>query len=119
MSTPAVSGGVDRHAGYNKSRLFLVSCLALTTAGISAALRSNTGSDIERIFLQPIDRVHSGEMIGKILGVPFLGVAITIAIERPLLDFIGMGFLLPMSGALFSVGMLLMMFAGDLASGAG
>ncbi len=86
MSTPVVSGDVDRHAGYDKTRLFLVSCLALTTAGINASLRSNTGSDIERIFLQPIDRVHSGEMIGSILGVPFLGFAITIAIGSPLLD---------------------------------
>jgi hypothetical protein len=119
MSTTVASSGVDRHAGYNKTRLFLVSCLALTTAGINASLRSNTGSDIERIFLQPIDRVHSGEMIGNILGVPFLGFAITIAIGSPLLDYIGMGFLLPMSGVLFSIGMLLMMFAGSLASGAG
>ena len=119
MSTPVISSSVDRHAAYNKTRLFLVSCLALTMAGINASLRSNTGDDIERIFLQPIDKLHSGEMIGTILGVPFLGFAITIAIGSPLLDYIGMGFLLPLSGILFSAGMLLMMFAGKLASGAG
>jgi len=116
MSTPVISP--DRHAGYKKSRLFFVSCLALTMAGINASLRSNTGADIEKIFLQPIDKVHSGTMIGNVLAVPFLGFAITIAVGSPLLDYIGMGFLLPMSGVLLSIGMLLMMFAGSLASGA-
>ena len=41
---------VDRHAGYNKTRLFLVSLLALFTAGVGASLRSNVASDLQRIF---------------------------------------------------------------------
>ena len=53
------------------------------------------------------------------LGVPFLGFAITIAISSPLLDAIGMAFLLPLSGILISAGMATMAFAGNLASGAG
>ena len=40
-------------------------------------------------------------MIGAILGVPFLGFAFTIAIGSPLLDYIGMGLLLPLSGVCF------------------
>ena len=32
----------DRHADYNKTRLFLVSCLALTMAGINNSMRANT-----------------------------------------------------------------------------
>ena len=121
MSTSAAyPRDVDRHAGYNKTRLFLVSCLALTMAGINAiAPRRTRRRDLQRIFLEPIDKVHSGEMIGNMLGVPFLGFAITIAIGSPLLDYIGMGLLLPLSGILFSTGMLIMMFAGNLASGAG
>ena len=58
-------------------------------------------------------------MIATVLGVPFLGFAITIAIGSPLLDYIGMRLLLPLSGLLFTVGTLIMLFAGQLASGAG
>ena len=43
-------------------------------------------------------------MIATVLGVPFLGFAITIAIGSPLLDYIGMGLLLPLSGFCFTVG---------------
>ena len=117
MSTPVAAAGVNRHAAYDKTRLFFVSALALTMAGINASLRANTAADLQRVFLDPIDKAHSAEMIASILGLPFLGYAVTIAIGSPLLDFIGMGLLLPMAGVLFSAGMLLMMFAGDLASG--
>jgi MFS family permease len=114
----AVASPVDRHAAYNRPRLFLVSLLALFTAGVGASLRSNIASDLQRIFFDPIDRAHSAEMIGSVLGVPFLGYAFTIAIGSPLLDAIGMGVLLPMSGVLFIIGTLIILFAGTLASGA-
>jgi hypothetical protein len=96
-----------------------VSSLALCTAGIANAIRADTASDLQRVFLDPIDKAHSAEMIASVLGVPFLGFAITIAVSSPLLDVIGMGFLLPLSGLLISLGMLLMAFAGDLAAGRG
>jgi len=103
---------------YRKTRLFFASALALVMAGMNAALRADTASDLQRIFLDPIDAVHSAERIATILGLPFLGFAITIAIGSPLLDFIGMRLLLPLSGLFFSLGMLGMIFAGHLASGA-
>jgi MFS family permease len=118
MNLSALSQAVNRHSGYQKGRLFFVSSLALTMAGINASLRANSAADLQRIFLDPIDKVHSAEMIASILGLPFLGYAVTIAIGSPLLDYIGMGLLLPLSGVLFSIGMLMMMFAGSLASGA-
>ena len=119
MNLSALSQAVNRHSGYKKGRLFLVSSLALTMAGINASLRANTGADLQRIFLDPIDKVHSAEMIASILALPFLGFAVTIAIGSPLLDYIGMGLLLPLAGVMFSAGMLMMIFAGSLASGAG
>jgi len=106
---------VDKHAAYNRTRLFVVSLLALFTAGAGAALRSNIAGDLQRIFFDPIDKAHSAEMIGAVLGVPFLGYAFTIAIGSPLLDAIGMGVLLPMSGVLFIAGTLIILFAGSLA----
>jgi len=119
MSTPAHSTAIsDRHAAYRTTRLFLVSSLALATAGINASLRAATAADLQRVFLDPVDKVHSAEHIGNILGVPRFIFKQTIAIGSPLLDIIGMGLLLPLSAILFSAGMLIMIFAGSLASGA-
>jgi MFS family permease len=115
----ATAAATSSASAINKSRLFFAGSLALTMAGINSSFRANTASDLQRIFLDPIDKAHSAGMIGTILGLPFLGYAVTIAIGSPLLDAIGMGLLLPLSGVLFSIGMLIMMFAGSLASGPG
>lgn len=116
MSTTIIPA-LDRHTGYKKSRLFFVSAMALTMAGVNASLRANTAADLQRIFLDPIDPIHSAAMIAKILGVPFLGFALTIAIGSPLLDYIGMKLLLPLSGFAFSIGMMLILFADRMATG--
>jgi MFS family permease len=118
MSAPITAGAV-RHAAYNKPRLFLVSVLALFTAGLAASLRADIATDLQRIFLDPIDKAHSAEMIGSILGVPFLGFAFTIAIGSPLLDAIGMAIMLPLSGVCFIAGTLIILLAGSIAGGAG
>ena len=94
-----------------------MSTMALASAGIAYSIRANTAADLQRVFLDPIDRAHSAEMIATILGVPFLAFAITIAIGSPLLDVIGMRVLLPLSPILLSVGMLMMAFAGNFVSG--
>ena len=103
---------------YRKARLFLVSSLALTMAGVGSALRANTAGDLQRVFFDPIDSLHSAQMIGSALGVAFLGFAFTIAIGSPLLDKIGMGRLLGASGACFIMGTLIVIFAGNMAQGA-
>jgi MFS family permease len=104
---------------YAQTRLFIVSSLALTMAGIGASLRANTATDLQRVFFDPIDKAHSAEMIANVLGLPFLGFAATIAIGSPLLDYIGMGLLLPMAGVCFTAGALIMIFAGSMAAGTG
>ncbi len=114
MTTPAATG-LDRHAAYNKSRLFLVSVLALFTAGLGASIRSNIADDLRRIFFDPIDKAHSAEMIGAVLGVAFLGFALTIAIASPFVDKIGMALLLPLSAICFIAGSLTILFAERLA----
>ena len=53
----------DRHAAYDKGRLFLVSVIALVTAGIAASIRGNLAAVLQHQFLDPIDPVHSAEMI--------------------------------------------------------
>ncbi len=112
MSAPAAAP-----IQYNKNRLFWTSSLALFTAGVANALRSSTASELQHTYLDPIDKLHSAEMVGTITSIPFLAFAITIAVSSPLLDIIGMGLLLPLAAILIPVGMALMGFAGNFASG--
>jgi MFS family permease len=110
------SPAAERHADYDKRRLFFASVLALVMAGVAGALRADVATDLQRIFFDPIDKAHSAAMIGAVLGVPFLGFAFTIAIGSPLLDSIGMGVLLPMAGVSSLLGTLTFLFASQLAT---
>jgi hypothetical protein len=105
---------VDRHADYDRRKLFIVSVIALVAAGMSFALRSSIAGDLQATFLDPIDKLHSAESINSILGVAFLGFAFTIAIGSPLLDVLGMGRLLALSSACFIAGTLTIVFAAQL-----
>jgi MFS family permease len=118
-TVPATGKHVDPHAHYDKRKLFILSVMALVTAGLSFGIRSSAAGEIRATFFDPIDPIRSAEMIGAVLGVAFLGFAFTIAIGSPLLDYLGMGPLLKLSSICFMAGTLLVIFAGDLAQGPG
>jgi predicted MFS family arabinose efflux permease len=105
---------VDKHAEYNKSKLFLLSVIALATAGIGFSIRGDIGGALQGHFFDPIDRLHSAEMTAQVLGIVFMGFALAIAIGSPLLDFFGMGRLLGVSAVCFVVGNLVVLFADHL-----
>jgi MFS family permease len=109
----------DRHAAYNKKALFLLSVLALTTTGIGFSIRGNIASELQMDLFDPIDKLHSAEMVATALGVVFLGFAFTIAIGSPLLDYIGMGRLLTLSGICFVVGTTIVLCSRTLAAAQG
>lgn len=110
--TPSTSGPII----YNKRRLFIVSVLALVTAGIAASIRGNLADILQHQFLDPIDPVHSAEMIGTVLGVAFLGFALTIMIGSPMLDYLGMRLLLGLASVCFIAGTLILIFATPLSA---
>ncbi len=106
----------NRHSEYNKSKLFILSVIALVTAGIAASIRASIANDIKTIFFDPIDSLNSAGMVGTVLGVAFLGFAVSIAIGSPLLDAIGMGRVLAIACACFLAGTLTVLFVGQLAA---
>ena len=108
------SASADRHAEYDKGKLFVLSVIALTTAGISFSLRSSVAEVLRTTFFDPIDKLHSAEMIGGALGVAFLGFAFTIAVASPILDNLGIGRVLQASSLCFILGTLGVIFAADL-----
>jgi len=106
----------DRHAAYDKGRLFLVSVIALVTAGVAASIRGNLAAVLQHQFLDPIDPAHSAQMIGAVLGVAFFGFALTIMIGSPLLDYLGMRLLLALSSISFIAGTLILICAAPLSA---
>ena len=106
-----MSQAPDRHAEYDKSKLFVLSVIALSTAGISFSLRSSVAEVLRTTFFDPIDKLHSAEMIGAALGVAFLGFAFTIALASPVLDNLGIGRVLQASSLCFIGGTLIVIFA--------
>src|SRR5882762_911383 len=111
MSAPAT---VDRHAEYNKPKLFVLSVIALATAGMAFGIRGDIGGALQGHFFDPIDPANSARLIGEVVGILFLGFAFAIAIGSPLLDFFGMGRLLGVSSLCFAGGTLIVLFADQL-----
>lgn len=104
----------DPHAGYNKTKLFVLSVIALATAGMAFGIRGDIGGDLKGHFFDPIDPANSATLTGEVLGILFLGFAFAIAIGSPLLDFFGMGRLLGVSSFCFTCGTLIVLFADTL-----
>jgi MFS family permease len=117
MASTSTAAAIDRHADYNKSKLFLISIIALVTAGVSFSMRSSIATALRTTFFDPINATHSEQMIGSVLGIASLGFAITIAVGSPLCDYLGMGTLLMLSSFCFMAGTLIVDFAGQLATG--
>jgi MFS family permease len=117
MASTSTVAAIDRHADYNKSKLFLISIIALVTAGVSFSMRSSIATALRTTFFDPINATHSEQMIGSVLGIASLGFAITIAVGSPLCDYLGMGTLLMLSSFCFMAGTLVVDFAGQLATG--
>jgi MFS family permease len=117
MASTSTAAAIDRHADYNKSKLFLISIIALITAGVSFSMRSSIAAALRTTFFDPINATHSEQMIGSVLGIASLGFAITIAVGSPLCDYLGMGTLLILSSFCFMAGTLIVDFAGQLATG--
>jgi MFS family permease len=117
MASTTTAASVDRHAAYDKARIFILSVIALTTAGINSATQTAIASDLQKTFFDPLDPLTSAQKIGSVLGVSFLGFAFTIAIGSPLLDYLGMGRLLTLSAFCFIAGSLTEIFAGSITTG--
>jgi MFS family permease len=94
----------------NRTLLLIISCLAYMAIGFHFSIRSGLAGDLAGVFSQA-DAAHSSEMVGSVLGVCFLGYAITMFIVSPLIDAIGMGLLMRLSGSFIVAGTVLAMAA--------
>tara|TARA_R110002096_G_scaffold432240_1_gene648669 strand:+ start:85951 stop:87219 length:1269 start_codon:yes stop_codon:yes gene_type:complete len=92
--------------------------MALFTIAISMSLGATVAADLKTNFLDPIDFKTSATMIGEILGIIFLGFSVTLFLVSPFMDTIGMGRAITLAASLIIIGNAIVIFAGDIASGA-
>ena len=112
--TPLPYAAVDRHASYDKRRIFIISVIALVTAGVSASIRGNLADVFQHQFLDALYPANSATKLGEILGIPFAGFALTIMFGSPILDFFGMAKLLALSSFCFISGTSIVLFTPQL-----
>ena len=77
-------------------------------------MRSSVAGDLKGVFTK-VDPLRSAGMVGSVLGVPFLGYAITLFLISPLIDAIGMGLLMRLSGVLIAIGTVIVISAEHIA----
>ena len=103
---------------YPARRIFVISTLALFTAGLSFSLRAAIIGAIETEILVGIDPLRSSELAGRLLGTAFLGFAVTLGLGSVVLDRFGMGRMLAAAGICFSAGTAIVVGASSLVGGA-
>ncbi len=108
LSAPSTSSA---HAGYNPNRLFLLSCVSLVTAAFVFSIRAAIIPELAEAFGM------NNEKINGIAGLAFLGFALTVFIGSPACDWVGMGRLLFIAGALHIAGAGATIFAKELSGG--
>lgn len=106
------SGGIV----YDRQKLFILSVIALVTAGMAFSIRASILGDLSKVFFESADPLHAAGLIAAAAAVNFLGFAVAIFIGSPLCDVLGMGRLLALAGLLFLVGTCTTLFAGSIAS---
>src|SRR5471030_3562033 len=76
-------------APLRRGRLFIVALMALFTAGAAVSTRAATAVHMRSEFLDPINKLNAGEMLGTVLGAAFAGFAITLLLVSAVLAKIG------------------------------
>ncbi len=109
---------MNARSDYPTTRIFVISTLALFTAGVSFSLRAAIIGSIEAEILAPLDPMHSGTLAGTLLGTAFLGFALTLGLGSAVLDRFGMGRMLAAAGLCFAGGTAIVVGAALLAEGA-
>ena len=101
-------------APLRRGRIFAAALLTLFTAGAAVSLRAVTAVHIRTEFLDPIDAVNAGAMLGTVLGAAFIGFAITLFLVSPVLAWVGFRRALLAAAALMVAGFMIVAHAGML-----
>jgi MFS family permease len=95
----------------NHRSVFWICVLALFIAAFANSVRAGAAGAMKAALLDPVDPLHSGEMIGAVLGSSFLGFALSLLVISPLLDRIGAKRIVLFAAACFIIGPGLVLIA--------
>ncbi len=101
------------HRTGNSTKIYIMSCIALLSIGFSFSLRTSIAGDLAQLF-DTTDPLRSSAMVGAVLGLAFLGYAITLFVVSPFLNAIGMGRLMKASAVFLTAGTLIIAFSEHL-----
>jgi MFS family permease len=104
----------DTATPLRRGRIFIVTLLALFTAGAAVSLRAVTAVHMRTDYLDAIDKVRAGEMLGTVLGAAFIGFALTLFFVSPVLAAIGFRRALIAAATLLVAGFVLVGHAASL-----
>ena len=110
----SVTDTLTDSAPLNRGRLFVVALLALFTGGAAFSVRAGTAVHMRAEYLDPLDKLNAGEMLGTALGAAFAGFAITLLLASAVLAKIGFRNALIAAAGLLIVSLLLIAHAASL-----
>jgi MFS family permease len=108
-----MNSGIDA-APLNRGRIFIVTLMALFTAGAAVSMRAATAVQMQSEYLAPLGAATAGERLATALGAAFLGFAITLLLVSAVLARIGFGRALAGAAILMSLGLAIVAAAGVL-----
>jgi MFS family permease len=97
-----------------RGRIFIITLLALFTAGAAVSMRAATAVHMRAEYLDPLGALTAGERLATVLGSAFAGFAITLLLVSAVLAKIGFGRALIAAATLLTVGFALVAGAGSL-----
>jgi MFS family permease len=101
-------------APLNRGHIFIVTLLALFTAGSAVSMRAATAVHIQAEYLDPLGTASAGERLATVLGAAFAGFAITLLLVSAVLAKIGFGRALAGAATLMTLGFAIVAGAGSL-----
>src|SRR4051812_10940943 len=88
----------------NRGRIFVITLLALFTAGAAVSMRAATAVHMQAEYLDPLGPLTAGERLATVLGAAFAGFAITLLLVSAVLAKIGFGRALIAAASLMTAG---------------
>ena len=97
-----------------RGRIFIITLLALFTAGAAVSMRAATAVHMRSEYLDPLGPLSAGERLATVLGAAFGGFAITLLLVSAVLAKIGFGRALTAAAVLLTTGFAIVAGAGAL-----
>jgi MFS family permease len=119
VSVTDAAPGASARAGateinLNRGRIFIVTLMALFTAGAAVSMRAATAVHMQGEYLDPLGTATAGERLATVLGSAFIGFAITLLLVSAVLAKIGFGRALAGAAILMTAGFAIVAGAGAL-----